>query len=97
MPNLNLKPNSIILRPRVTEKAAISADKSNVYVFEVAKRANKKSISASIFATYKVRPKGVRLLAIPKKQVSVRGQKGYTGRGRKAYVYLKTGDKIEII
>ena len=97
MQNLNLKPNNVLLRPRITEKAALGADSANVYVFEVSKSATKKSISVSVRDAYKVTPEKVRVAAIPLKQVFIRGNKGVKGGGKKAYVYLKKGDKIEII
>ncbi len=97
MPDLNLKPNNVLLRPRITEKAAIGADKSNVYVFEVTKGATKKSISTSVHDIYGVKPKKVRVATIPSKQVFVRGKKGVKSGSKKAYVYLKKGDKIELI
>lgn len=97
MANLNLKPNNVLLRPRITEKAVLAADKSRVYVFEVAKNATKKSISASVRDIYKVNPVKVRVAAIPSKQVFVRGKKGVKSGGKKAYVYLKAGDKIELM
>jgi large subunit ribosomal protein L23 len=97
MTNLNLKPSSVLLRPRVTEKAALQANSQNTYVFEVTKNATKKSVIASIRDLYKVTPIRVHLLAIPTKEVFRRGKKGVTGGGKKAYVYLKKGDKIEVI
>ncbi|KKQ83249.1 MAG: 50S ribosomal protein L23 [Parcubacteria group bacterium GW2011_GWB1_38_8] len=97
MPNLNLKPKNVLLRPRITEKAAVGADKFNVYVFEVAENATKKSISASVRDAYKVTPEKVNVVTIPSKQVFVRGKKGVKSGGKKAYVYLKKGDKIELI
>ena len=97
MANLNLKPNNVLLRPRVTEKAALGADKLNVYVFEVTPGATKKSISASVRNAYGVKPEKVRVAAIPSKKVFVRGKRGVKSGGKKAYVYLKTGDKIELI
>ena len=97
MVNLNLKPKNVLLRPRITEKAALGADKSGVYVFEVTSSATKKSISASIHEVYGVRPDSIRVATIPSKQVLVRGKKGVKSGGKKAYVYLKPGDKIELI
>lgn len=97
MANLNLKPNNVLLRPRITEKAALGADKSNVYVFEVTPGATKKSISLSIRETYGLKPIKVSVAAIPSKRVFVRGKRGVKSGGKKAYVYLKKGDKIEII
>ena len=97
MANLNLKPNNVLLRPRITEKAALGADKSNVYVFQVVPDATKKSISASIKDAYGVKPVKVRVLSIPSKKIFMRGHRGVKKGGKKAYVYLKKGDKIEII
>lgn len=97
MPNLNLKPNNVLLGPRITEKAALGADKANVYVFEVAMDATKKSISASVRDAYGIKPEKVRVAAIPAKRVFVRGKSGVKSGGKKAYVYLKKGDKIELI
>ncbi len=97
MNNLNLKPNNVLLRPRITEKAALGADKSNVYIFEVTLDSTKKSISASVRDVYGVTPEKVRVAAIPAKQVFVRGKRGVKSGGKKAYVYLKKGDKIELM
>ncbi|MDO8729373.1 MAG: 50S ribosomal protein L23 [bacterium] len=97
MANLNLKPINVLLRPRVTEKAVLGADKFNVYVFEVVPSATKKSISVSVHDAYGVTPEKVRVATIPSKQVFVRGKKGVKKGGKKAYVYLKKGDKIELV
>ncbi|MEX2013784.1 MAG: 50S ribosomal protein L23, partial [Parcubacteria group bacterium] len=97
MNNLNIKPSNVLLRPRITEKAALGADKSNVYVFEVTKDSTKKSISASVRDAYGVTPEKVHVAKIPAKAVFVRGKRGVKSGGKKAYVYLKSGDKIELI
>jgi len=85
--------------PRITEKASVLAE-SNAYTFDVAKDATKKEIAQQVFALYKVKPIAVRTLAIPKSSTSPRGRHGKigtTGGGKKAYVYLKKGDKIEVL
>lgn len=97
MANLNLKPNNVLLGPRITEKAALGADKNGVYVFEVAKNATKKSIAYCVHESYKVTPVKVRVANIPARKVFIRGKMGVKKGGRKAYVYLKKGDKIELI
>lgn len=97
MKGTKIKPASVLIRPRVTEKAALAGERQNVYAFEVSKDATKKSVSASIREVYKVTPLSVRLVSIPKKNVFVRGKRGVKGGGKKAYVYLKSGDKIEVI
>lgn len=97
MTSIHIKANTVLLRPRITEKAALKADSANVYVFEVTKDASKKAIIASIKDAYKVTPIRVNLLAIPRKEVFRRGKSGVKGGGKKAYIHLKKGDKIDII
>lgn len=97
MNNLNIKPQNVLLKPRITEKAALAADKSNVYVFEVSKISTKKSISASVHEVYGVTPLKVCVTTMPSKKVIVRGKRGVKKGGKKAYVYLKKGDKIELM
>lgn len=86
-----------IIRPRVTEKATLLAEQGGVYVFEIEKDANKKTIATAINNLYKVSPVKINIVKIPRKQVFVRGKKGFKAGGKKAYVYLKKGEKIEII
>ncbi len=97
MSKLNLKPNTVLVAPHITEKAALGADKSGVYVFRVTPEATKKSISASVKDAYGVTPVRIHMLPIPDKKVVVRGKRGVKSGGKKAYVYLKKGDKIELI
>lgn len=87
---------TIIKNPRVTEKGSFAMEQG-VYTFDVADGANKTEIKKAIFALYKVKPLKVNILAIPKKNVNYRGKSGSKGGGKKAFVYLKKGDKIEIV
>ena len=73
------------LKPRVTEKSALLAER-NVYVFDVPKEASKGAISKAVST---IRNAG-------KVKIS-RGKKGRTRDSKKAYVYLKKGEKIEIV
>jgi large subunit ribosomal protein L23 len=93
----NIKPNTSLVRPRVTEKAALQGAKQNVYVFEVKADATKSAITHSIKEVYGVTADKIRMLAIPRKKIMRRGIRGSTGGGKKAYVYLKKGDKIESV
>ncbi len=88
---------NILNNPRITEKAAYMAEQG-CYVFNVAPSANKTQIAAAIRATFKVTPRKVTVVAVPRKLVMTRGsnRKGQTAGGKKAYVFLKKGDKIEI-
>ncbi|MBX4195840.1 50S ribosomal protein L23 [Candidatus Parcubacteria bacterium] len=87
---------SVLIKPRITEKSAIQQELRNVYAFNVERDATKKTIVASIRAKYKVTPVGVRMVSIPSKKKFFRGKWGVKGGGKKAYVYLKKGDKIDV-
>jgi large subunit ribosomal protein L23 len=90
--------SSTILSPRITEKGAYLSEKG-VYVFNVSKDATKATVSAAIKLVYKVTPRMVRLSVVPSKKKMTRGTNrwGKTASGKKAYVYLKEGDKIELV
>ena len=90
--------DKILISPRITEKGAYLGE-LGVYVFNVAPGANKKEIAHAIHAVFKVWPRKVRIARIARKQVLTRGtnRTGLTAGGKKAYVYLKKGDTIEIV
>jgi len=94
--DLNAEVSSVLLRPRITEKASMLAEK-NTYVFEVHPKANKKEVAAAIMNAYKVTPARVHIVNLPAKKVFSRGKKGMQSGLKKAIVYLKHGDKIEFI
>lgn len=88
---------SVIRNPRISEKASMLAEMSGIYVFDVSTNANKKTIASAVKEYYKVTPVKVAIAKVPKKLVFVRGKRGVKSGGKKAYVYLKKGDKIEIV
>lgn len=90
----------VLSGPRITEKGAIVAESNNVYTFNIDKKANKTDVKKAIEAIYKVNPVKIAIAKIPTKKVQVRGQRGKFGNkggGKKAFVYLKKGDKIEFV
>lgn len=88
----------VLIQPRITEKATMQAEKG-IYVFEVNPNTTKKEIISAIKKYYNVTPSKVNTIKIPSKKVSsrTRGRYGIKSGGKKAYVYLKKGDKIEIV
>ncbi len=86
----------LIKHARVTEKASMLAEQ-NVYTFDVTADANKTEIKKAIFALYKVKPTKINVLSVKSKKIFSRGKAGFKSGGRKALVFLKKGDKIEII
>ena len=84
-----------VSRPRITEKASFLAEQG-IYVFDVPVSATKPEIKRAIRERYKVTPTKIRVINLKAKRVFVRGKAGAKAGGRKAYVHLKKGDKIEI-
>jgi len=89
---------SVITGPRITEKAVGLGD-SNVYTFNVRRDATKYLVADAVKALYGVTPvkvnivnkkPAVRLAGARNRMVKVAGQK-------KAYVYLKKGDTINLV
>jgi large subunit ribosomal protein L23 len=87
---------SIIVRPRITEKAAIDR---NVYTFEIKKSATKFDVRDAIQALYDVTPVKVHIVnKTPRHYVSrARGRDMMEKGFKKAYVYLKEGDRIDLV
>lgn len=89
---------AVIEKPHLTEKAMSLGD-SNVYAFMVARYATKYTVASAIKEVYGVTPVKVNIVnKLPKKSMSgARGRmvsiKGY----KKAYVYLKKGDTINLV
>ncbi len=87
--------SDVLKRPRITEKAAIAAEKG-VYVFEIHEAATKASVAKAVKELYKVNAIKVNIARTPKKRMHVRGKAGVKGGVIKAYVTLKKGETIEL-
>lgn len=88
----------VLRAPRITEKAAIVTERG-AYVFNVSPGATKGDIKKAVQAVYKVVPVRVNVVNIRKRKVAsrTRGITGALSGGRKAYVYLKKGESIEVL
>jgi large subunit ribosomal protein L23 len=88
----------ILLRPHLSEKSLLKGE-HHVYVFEVARDATKHAVSQAVAAAYRKEPVKIRIVNMPGKSVSLRikGSGGRKGRMKKAYVYLKKGDTLQLI
>jgi len=90
------KAHDILLAPWFSEKALIGTDKG-VYAFAIPRSANKAEVAGAIKEVYKVTPRKIRIVNLPRKKVSTRTGRGHALRAarRKAYVYLKAGESIQ--
>lgn len=87
----------VLRSPRITEKAS-RAMEGSTYVFDIAPDANKRQVRAAVEAVYKVKPRKVAIVNIRAKTTRnmQTGKSGMKGGGKKAYVYLNTGETITI-
>lgn len=86
----------VILRPHITEKAGIQSEKG-VYTFDINPRANKPMVKLAIQEIYKVTPRKINIAQVKSANKNFKGIRGESSTGKKAYVFLKEGDKIEFI
>lgn len=90
--------SSVIIRPRITEKA-VGKSEQNVYTFVVKQNATKFQIREAVKALYNVTP--VRVNTVTKKpaerMVGSRNRTKHVAGMKKAYVYLKKGDTINLV
>lgn len=86
---------SLILSPRVTEKASMQSN-ANAYTFVVDPKATKISILAEIKSKYKVTPVKINITKMARQYTFIRGKLGTTAGIKKAIVFLKKGDTITL-
>ena len=86
----------VLRSPRITEKATDSIER-NVYVFMVKERATKNQIKEAVRKFYSVDPVKVHTATVQPKARTRKGITGHSASGKKAYIYLKKGQTIEII
>jgi large subunit ribosomal protein L23 len=89
---------SVIVRPTITEKAAVLSDK-NVYAFEIAKDATKRDVRFAVEKLWNVTPIKINIVnRAPRSYMSRARNRMRTIPGsKKAYVYLKKDDRIELV
>ncbi len=89
--------SAVIIKPRVTEKAVRQNDQ-NVYTFIVRRDATKFTVADAVKSLFKVTPVKVNIVNKSPRQFMSKGKgrKLYEQGMKKAYVYLKKGDRIDI-
>jgi large subunit ribosomal protein L23 len=88
-----MRPEEIIVRPLITEKATGLRDEKNIVAFQVNVKANKIEVKRAVERQFDVKVAEVRIARMHGK---VRRQGKYVGRKpdwKKAYVRLAAGEK----
>ena len=92
---MNKSSAKILLRPILTEKA-VEKQADNLYTFEVDKKANKIEVAKAIKEKYRVTSEKVNIVNIKGKITRYGRSIGRTKNWKKAIIFLKKGDKIEL-
>jgi len=85
-----------VIKSLIRTEKATSLEPVNKYLFLIEKKANKIQVKRAVEETYKVKVRDVNTFIAPGKLKKVRYQLGKTPDTKKAWVTLKTGQKIEI-
>jgi large subunit ribosomal protein L23 len=84
----------IIQRPVITEKGLAIKEHQSTLVFQVAKAATKTEIKEAVQSIFKVKVDSVRTAMYPGKERRRGKFAGYRPDWKKAYVRLKSGEKM---
>src|SRR6185437_5876758 len=92
---------TLILTPRLSEKAYGASQTQNTYVFDVSKDANKHSVARAVSAQYDVIVEDVHVIVVKGKAKRTVRKGGRVAKGRqsdikKAYVKLAEGNSLPI-
>ncbi|MEO6325179.1 MAG: 50S ribosomal protein L23 [Thermoanaerobaculia bacterium] len=92
-----MNPQSIILKPLLTERSTMMTQLSNVLTFDVHRDANKIQIRHAVESLFQVKVEAVRIVRNIGKIRKVGKSIGRTSPRKKAYVKLAPGQKLPAI
>lgn len=87
----------VLRTPLISEKTARVQEKSNQYVFEVAKDATKHDVKKAVEELFKVKVTAVNVVNLKGKNKMFRNRSGQRAGLRKAYISLADGQSIDVI
>jgi len=93
---VNANPRDLITHYLTTEKNTVLKDSGNVYVFQVDRRANKKTVKSAVEQIFNVHVLDVNIAVAPHKPKRLGRHAGRRAGHKKAYVRLKAGETIEV-
>ena len=88
--------SDVIKRPLTTEKGTALQEKSNIYLFSVAPKANKLEIKAAVEQLFGVKVASVRTVITHGKVIRRGLNVSRRANLKKAYVTLREGEKIAL-
>ena len=91
-----VEPGKILLQALISEKATTLQGKENCYLFRVASSSNKLEIKKAVEKAFNVKVKDVSTANIKGKNKKLGRYQGRRSDWKKAFVWLKQGEKIEL-
>jgi large subunit ribosomal protein L23 len=88
-------PQEILIRPMITERAAILTETQNKVVFEVAVNANKNEIKQAVESLFEVEVTAVRTMNVKGKLKRMGRNEGRRAAWKKAIVTLAEGHTLD--
>lgn len=86
----------VLIKPLISEKATFAKESANQVVFHIHPQANKIEVKKAVEDAFKVKVEGVNIVRRRSRIKSRFGRPvGKVSGGKKAYVTLAPGDKIE--
>ena len=85
---------NILMAPQISEKATFVAEKNEQVIFRVASDATKPEVKAAVEMLFKVTVENVQISVVKGKQKRFGKFSGRRSDWKKAYVRLKTGQKM---
>ena len=87
----------ILMEALISEKATDKQEQENCFVFKVAKSANKLEIKKAVEKAFNVKVRTVKTAVVKGKNKRLGRFEGKRPDWKKAYVWLKEGETIELI
>ena len=91
-----MDPQTIIVRPRISEKGSVHTERRNQYCFEVARGANKIEIAKAIESLFDVKVAQVQTMNVKGKARRLGWVRGRTPAWKKAVVKLGKDQHIDL-
>lgn len=90
--------SAVIIRPRITEKATAFAE-LNIHVFDVMRSATKRDVADAVRMLFGVTPRKINIVHQRPRRESVRSRRRerVVPGSKKAHVFLKKGDTINLV
>jgi large subunit ribosomal protein L23 len=86
----------VLIKPMLTEKASVTTEEQNRYVFKVQPKSSKNQIKDAVEKMFDVKVVNVKTAILPGKVKRAGRKVKKTASWKKAYVQIQEGQKLEL-